>query len=101
MTATSPGKPVLLTGASGALGRVVAAAALARGARVAALDHGAVEFPATDYAFIYLSGGLVRFTHNGVPDIENRYFNDWDVDPTAKTVEALSNRIHIAVVEFK
>src|SRR3954465_15828467 len=33
------GKVILVTGASGALGRVVAATALARGARVAGVDH--------------------------------------------------------------
>jgi DNA-binding beta-propeller fold protein YncE len=59
------------------------------------------QFPATDYAFVYLAGGLMRFTHNGVPKIVNRYFNDWEWDPTAKTVEALSNRMHIAIIEFK
>jgi len=41
------GKVVVVTGASGALGRVVAEAALARGARVAALDYAASEIPAT------------------------------------------------------
>ena len=33
------GKVIVVTGASGALGKVVAEAALARGARVAGLDH--------------------------------------------------------------
>jgi NAD(P)-dependent dehydrogenase (short-subunit alcohol dehydrogenase family) len=42
------GKVVVVTGASGALGKVVAAAALARGARVAGVDHGAAELPATE-----------------------------------------------------
>ena len=60
-----------------------------------------VHFPKTDYAFIYLSGGLMRNVHNGVPQVINRYFNDWEWDPTDRTVEALSNRMHIAVVEFK
>jgi NAD(P)-dependent dehydrogenase (short-subunit alcohol dehydrogenase family) len=41
------GKVVVITGASGALGTVVAAAALARGARVAGLDHEPSQFPAT------------------------------------------------------
>ena len=41
------GKVVVVTGASGALGKVVAEAALARGARVAGLDHAAAEIPAT------------------------------------------------------
>jgi 3-oxoacyl-[acyl-carrier protein] reductase len=40
------GKVVIVTGASGALGRVVAEAALARGARVAGLDHAASQLPA-------------------------------------------------------
>ncbi len=41
------GKVVVVTGASGALGKVVAEAALARGARVAGVDHAASEIPAT------------------------------------------------------
>ena len=41
------GKVVVITGASGALGTVVAAAALARGARVAGLDHEPSQLPAT------------------------------------------------------
>ena len=41
------GKVVVVTGASGALGKVVAEVALARGARVAGVDHGASQIPAT------------------------------------------------------
>jgi NAD(P)-dependent dehydrogenase (short-subunit alcohol dehydrogenase family) len=41
------GKVVIVTGASGALGSVVAEAALGRGARVAGLDHAASQVPAT------------------------------------------------------
>ena len=41
------GKVVVVTGASGALGKVVAEAALARGARVAGVDHAASQLPAT------------------------------------------------------
>ncbi|MDB5583829.1 MAG: NADP-dependent 3-hydroxy acid dehydrogenase YdfG [Bradyrhizobium sp.] len=41
------GKVVVVTGASGALGKVVAATALARGARVAAVDHAPSQVPAT------------------------------------------------------
>jgi NAD(P)-dependent dehydrogenase (short-subunit alcohol dehydrogenase family) len=41
------GKVVVVTGASGALGRVVAEAALARGARVAGVDHAPSQVPAT------------------------------------------------------
>ena len=40
------GKVVVVTGASGALGKVVAESALARGARVAGLDHAATQAPA-------------------------------------------------------
>jgi NAD(P)-dependent dehydrogenase (short-subunit alcohol dehydrogenase family) len=42
------GKVVIVTGASGALGRVVAEAALARGARVAGVDHAPSQVPATE-----------------------------------------------------
>lgn len=41
------GKVIVVTGASGALGRVVAASALARGARVAGVDHAASQVAAT------------------------------------------------------
>ena len=41
------GKVIVVTGASGALGRVVAATALARGARVAGVDHAASHVAAT------------------------------------------------------
>lgn len=41
------GKVIVVTGASGALGRVVAETALARGARVAGVDHAAAQLPAT------------------------------------------------------
>jgi 3-oxoacyl-[acyl-carrier protein] reductase len=40
------GKVVVVTGALGALGKVVAEAALARGARVAGVDHAASQIPA-------------------------------------------------------
>jgi NAD(P)-dependent dehydrogenase (short-subunit alcohol dehydrogenase family) len=41
------GKVIVITGASGALGKVVAEVALARGARVAGLDHATSQIPAT------------------------------------------------------
>ena len=41
------GKVIVVTGASGALGKVVAEVALARGARVAAVDHAPSQSPAT------------------------------------------------------
>ena len=41
------GKVIVVTGALGALGRVVAQAALARGARVAGVDHAPAQTPAT------------------------------------------------------
>jgi 3-oxoacyl-[acyl-carrier protein] reductase len=42
------GKVVVVTGASGALGKVVAEAAIARGGRVAGVDHAASQIPATE-----------------------------------------------------
>jgi NAD(P)-dependent dehydrogenase (short-subunit alcohol dehydrogenase family) len=42
------GKVVVVTGASGALGKVVAEVALARGARVAGVDHAPVQIAATE-----------------------------------------------------
>src|SRR5262245_26658579 len=41
------GKVVVITGALGALGRVVVENALSRGARVACVDHAAAQAPAT------------------------------------------------------
>jgi NAD(P)-dependent dehydrogenase (short-subunit alcohol dehydrogenase family) len=41
------GKVIIVTGASGVLGKVVAATASARGARVAAVDHAPSQVPAT------------------------------------------------------
>src|ERR1700681_1681584 len=41
------GKVIVITGASGALGKVVAEAALARGAGVAGIDHAPAQLPAT------------------------------------------------------
>src|SRR5258708_33843932 len=41
------GKVIVVTGASGALGKVVAEVALARGARVAGVDYGASQVAAT------------------------------------------------------
>jgi NAD(P)-dependent dehydrogenase (short-subunit alcohol dehydrogenase family) len=41
------GKVIVVTGALGALGRVFVDEALARGARVAAVDHAPTQFPAT------------------------------------------------------
>jgi len=42
------GKVIVITGALGALGKVVAEIALARGARLAGVDHAASHIPATD-----------------------------------------------------
>jgi NAD(P)-dependent dehydrogenase (short-subunit alcohol dehydrogenase family) len=42
------GKVIVITGALGALGRTVAEMALARGARVAGVDHAQAQLPATD-----------------------------------------------------
>jgi len=45
------GKVIVVTGALGALGRVVTDAALARGARVASVDHAPTQVPATSNQF--------------------------------------------------
>jgi len=42
------GKVIVVTGASGALGKVVAETALARGARIAGVDYASTRIPATD-----------------------------------------------------
>jgi len=61
-----------------------------------------VKFPAGDYAFVYLAGGILRtVTEDGTPAIFNRYFNDWETDTRPRTIEALSNRFRFAIMEFK
>src|SRR6187401_2755916 len=45
------GKDIVVTGALGALGRVVVDSALARGARVASVDHAPTQVPATANQF--------------------------------------------------
>jgi hypothetical protein len=50
---------------------------------------------------VYLGGGSIRETRNGVPEIVHRLYGDPEVDPTDKTVEAISNRIPVVVVEFR
>ena len=45
------GKVIVVTGALGALGRVVVDSALARGARVASVDHAPTQVPATSNQF--------------------------------------------------
>jgi 3-oxoacyl-[acyl-carrier protein] reductase len=50
------GKVVVVTGALGALGKVVAETALARGARVAGIDHAASQIPAATANRIELGG---------------------------------------------
>lgn len=49
------GKVIVITGASGALGKVVVEAALAHGAKIAAVDHAATQIPATPDQ-LYLGG---------------------------------------------
>jgi YVTN family beta-propeller protein len=69
------------------------------------LDPGKpVHFPKTDYAILYLGGGLIKETHNGVPTIVHRLFSEPEYDPTEKTIEAVGtygNRVRVVVVEFK
>jgi DNA-binding beta-propeller fold protein YncE len=59
------------------------------------------SFPDGDVAVVYLGGGLLRFVREGRPEIVNRYFNDWSWEPRAHTVEAISNPMRVAIVEFK
>ena len=60
-----------------------------------------VTFPKTDYSFVFLAGGLIRETRNNIPDIEHRLYGQWDTDSGEKTIEAISNRIQLVVIEFK
>ncbi len=63
-----------------------------------------IHLPKTDYAILYLGGGLVKETHNGVPSITHHLFSEADYDPTDKTIEAVGtygNRIKVVIVEFK
>jgi YVTN family beta-propeller protein len=60
-----------------------------------------IQFPKGDFAIVYIAGGLIRETHNGVPEITNKLFSSWELDPSEKTVEAVSNRTRIVIIEFK
>ena len=60
-----------------------------------------VAFPEGDLAVVYLGGGLLRIVRNGTPEIVNRYYNDWEWEPHAHTVEPLTNPLHMVVIEFK
>ena len=53
------GKVIVVTGALGALGRVVVDEALARGARIASVDHAPTQVPAT--ADLFELGGVDNF----------------------------------------
>lgn len=60
-----------------------------------------VHFPKSDYAFVYLGGGEIRETHDGVPQIVHGFYGNAEVDPTEKTVEAISNPVPVIVMEFR
>ncbi len=60
-----------------------------------------IQFPKGDYAFVYLGGGLIRETHDGVPEMVHRLYGDPEVEPAGKTIEAISNRIPLVVIEFR
>jgi hypothetical protein len=59
------------------------------------------EFPAEASAVIYFGGGLLRVTCEGKPEIVNRFYSDLEWEPRPHTVEALSNPVRIAIIEFK
>lgn len=60
-----------------------------------------VHFPKGDYAFVYLGGGLIRETHDGVPEMVHRLYGDPEVNAMDQTVEAISNPLSIVVIEFR
>ncbi len=60
-----------------------------------------IHFPHIDSAVVYLSGGLVKETKDNVPEIDHRLFKEWDLDTSDRTMEALSNRVHMILIEFK
>jgi YVTN family beta-propeller protein len=60
-----------------------------------------VQFPKGDYAFVYLGGGLLRETQDGVPEMVHRLYGDPEVNLAGKTVEAISNPVPVIVVEFR
>ena len=60
-----------------------------------------VHLPKTDYAIVYLAGGLMKEVHDGVPTVFQKLFASWDTDSGEKTIEALSNKVPIVVIEFK
>ncbi len=60
-----------------------------------------IEIPEGDHAFVYLAGGIILETKDGVPEIDKRLFKDWEIDTGKKTVEALRKPIHVIMIEFK
>ncbi len=59
------------------------------------------QMPKADYAFVYLAGGLIKETRNGVPSVKHVLFKDWDTDSSEKTIEAMTNRVRLTIMEFK
>ena len=63
-----------------------------------------LHLPKTEYALLFLGGGNLLETHDGVPTVVHRLFSEFEYDPTEKTVEAVGNAgnsVRILVIEFK
>lgn len=60
-----------------------------------------LEFPDGDFAVVYLGGGLLRVVRNGVPEVVERFFNDYDWRPYAHSVESLTHPVWMAILEFR
>jgi YVTN family beta-propeller protein len=60
-----------------------------------------VLLPEGDFVVVYMNGGLFRKIRNGKPEIVNRYYNEFDWEPQALSIESLTNAVRVVVLEFK
>jgi hypothetical protein len=63
--------------------------------------HKPVNLPDGDFIVVYMNGGLLRKVRNGKPEIVNRYYNEFDWEPQAHSIESLTNAVRVVVVELK
>lgn len=60
-----------------------------------------VALPDGDFIVVYMNGGLFRKVRNGKPEIVNRYYNEFDWESHAHSIESLSNFVRVVVLEIK
>ena len=60
-----------------------------------------LAIPDGEFAIVYLGGGLMRVVRAGVPELMDRYYNDYDWRPYAHTVETLTQPVQMVIIEFR